>query len=422
MPDRAPGFKSGALERPMTPQLDRRRACALTFAAAAFPAVAAEPEHDITGVQDFDELWRTLDERYCFFDQKATDWQKVRAVYRSQAAAAQTEEQYVGVLHRTLNELYDPHTRLSDAPASFPRSPPYDLWIERTPNGARITSVKPDSAASAAGLKVGDVVVSADGTPIEQAAAAHRPTCLRHSDPAAEDFAWGAAVAGLRGQDRKLRVRSVDGTERDVVLGKPPHGPDDAVASRRLEGGFGYIRIPSFADAAAVKQFDDALAALRDARGLLIDVRANGGGDTAVAKPIMGRFIAERRPYAKMRRRQGRGLSAFWTEWVEPRGPFTYTAPVLVLADRWSASMAEGFPMGLRGIGRARVVGTPMTGLGAAVFPLRLDRTGVSAQYSAEPVYDVGGEPRWLMRPDVEVAPGADILAAGEAELRRLTG
>jgi len=407
----------------MTAQFDRRRVCALTLAAlaCAAAAAAAEPEHDITSVQDFDELWRTLDERYCFFGEKATDWKKVRAVYRPQAANAQTDEQYVAVLHRTLNELYDPHTRLSDAPASFPRSPPYDLWIERTPGAARIVSVKPDSAASAAGLKPGDLVVAAEGMAIERAAAAHRPICLKHPDPAAEDYAWAAAVAGVRGQDRRLRVRSADGSEREVVLGKPPDASGNAVSWRGLVGGFGYIRIPSFAGAAAVTQFDDALAALRDTRGLIIDVRANGGGDTAVARPIMGRFITERRPYAKMRRRQGRGLSPFWTEWVEPRGPFTYGAPVVVLADRWSASMAEGFPMGMRGIGRAKVVGTPMMGLGAAVFPLRLDRTGVAAQYSAEPVYDVGGAPRWTMRPDVEVGLGGDILAAGLSELRRLT-
>ncbi|AKV03856.1 hypothetical protein AKJ09_10519 [Labilithrix luteola] len=91
-----------------------------------------------------------------------------------------------------------------------------------------------------------------------------------------------------------------------------------------------------------------------------------------------------------------------------------------MLVDRWSGSMAEGFPMGMRGLGRARIVGTRMAALGAAVFALRLDRTGVQAQYSAEPVYDVWDAPRSLFRPDVTVSEGADILQAGIAELRRL--
>jgi carboxyl-terminal processing protease len=59
-----------------------------------------------------------------------------------------------------------------------------------------------------------------------------------------------------------------------------------------------------------------------------------------------------------------------------------------------------------------------MMGLGAAVFSVRLDRTGVQAQYSAEPVYDVRGNPRWRLLPDVAVAEGADILAAGIKALK----
>jgi carboxyl-terminal processing protease len=138
----------------------------------------------------------------------------------------------------------------------------------------------------------------------------------------------------------------------------------------------------------------------------------------------MGRFITERKPYARMRRRSGKGiaLTDAWTEYVDPRGPFTYMRPVVVLANHWSGSMAEGFPMGMRGIGRARIVGTQMMGLGAAVFPLRLDRTGVEINYSAEPVYDVLDRPRWHMRPDVDVPDGQDILAAGLAELKRMLG
>jgi carboxyl-terminal processing protease len=60
-----------------------------------------------------------------------------------------------------------------------------------------------------------------------------------------------------------------------------------------------------------------------------------------------------------------------------------------------------------------------MMGLGAAVFRVRLDRTGVEAQYSAEPVYDVNDAPRWRIQPDILVGDGADILAAGLAEARR---
>ena len=80
----------------------------------------------------------------------------------------------------------------------------------------------------------------------------------------------------------------------------PRHG----VASRLLPGGYGCIVIRSFADQAVIDAFDAALLRLRETPGLIIDVRQNGGGDTAVARPIMGRFIAEQKPYARMRRQR----------------------------------------------------------------------------------------------------------------------
>jgi len=185
-----------------------------------------------------------------------------------------------------------------------------------------------------------------------------------------------------------------------------------------LDQGIGYIAIHTFADTDVVAAFEKALVEFRECRGLILDVRGNGGGDTAVARPLMGRFIDGSRDYAMMRRREGARLGELWMESVQPRGPFTYTRPVVVLVDHWSGSMAEGFPMGMRGIGRASIVGTAMMGLGAAVFSLRLDRTGVQAQYSGEPVYDVRGNPRWRMQPDVAVPEGEDILAAGIKALK----
>lgn len=61
------------------PFLTRRAFWGGGIALAATPAWAAEPLHDVTFVEDFDELWRTLGERYCFLADKQTDWDQVRS-------------------------------------------------------------------------------------------------------------------------------------------------------------------------------------------------------------------------------------------------------------------------------------------------------------------------------------------------------
>lgn len=388
---------------------------------AATPAFAGEPPSDVTAVEDFDELWHTLGERYCYFSEKTTDWQKVRSVYRPLAMAARTEEEFLGVIHDVLAELYDAHTHLSSPPPGAPRWPGYDMIVERAGDVARIVAVEDGSAPAFVGLRTGDQIVAVDQVPVAAAAAKRMPRCLARPDPAAEWYAWNVAVAGLTERPRVLTIRQAENkTTQPASLPVVPKVPEAAVSSMTLDDGFGYVRIRTFADRAVSADFDSALARLRETRGLVIDVRRNGGGDTAVARPIMGRFISERKPYARMRRRSGSGLGDAWTEYVDPRGPFTYTRPVVVLVDHWSGSMAEGFPMGMRGLGRARIVGTRMAALGAGVFGLRLDRTGVQAQYSAEPVYDIWNAPRTSLRPDVTVDEGADILRAGVKELRRL--
>lgn len=402
--------------------LTRRVFCAAAAASFAAPAWAAEPPTDVTFAEDFDEFWRTLDERYCYFGEKRTDWGRVRSLYRPQALAASSTEDFARVLTRACAELYDPHTHLADAPDGTARFPLYDLLAERRGGDVCIAEIKEGSSAQNAGLRLGERVLSVDDAPIAQTVAACTPACLTRADSAADWYAINSAIAGKRGMARTIVVRGADGATRTVPLPLVQQSPAPDVEFRALDGGFGYIRIRTFADTAVLDEFDAALVSLRATRGIIIDVRGNGGGDTAIARPIMGRFIAERKPYAFMRRRAGRGLSARWTEYVEPRGPFTYDKPVIVLTNHWSASMAEGFPMGMRDIGRARIVGTRMLGVGAAVFNLRLDRTGIDLQYSAEPVYDTNDAPRAALRPDVETAPGADILAAGLAELQRLAG
>lgn len=379
---------------------------------------SAAPLHDTTYAQDFDELWGALRDRYCFFDEKRTDWNKVREYYRPRALAVESGDAFEAVVGQVLGELYDAHTHLNDPPDGTRRWPLYDLMAERAGPAVRVAAVQPGSAAADAGIRIGDFVTAVGGTPIDVLVRDIAPKCLSRPDPAADAWALNVAVAGRRAEGRQMTVQSPRDAPRQLMLPLKQRPSVPSVESRGLDDGIGYIAIHTFADTAVVAAFEKSLAELRECRGLLLDVRGNGGGDTAVARPLMGRFIDRPRDYAMMRRREAARLGEPWMESVQPRGPFTYTRPVVVLVDHWSGSMAEGFAMGMRGMGRASIVGTAMMGLGAAVFSIRLDRTGVQAQYSGEPVYDGRGNPRWLMQPDVAVPEGADILAAGIKALK----
>jgi carboxyl-terminal processing protease len=112
--------------------------------AACVPALprlaAAEPAHDTTYAQDFDELWETLRDHYCFFETKSTDWNRVRGMYRPRALAAGSDEAFEAVVGSVLCELYDAHTHLNDPPDGTRRWPLYDLMVERSGGDVRIAA------------------------------------------------------------------------------------------------------------------------------------------------------------------------------------------------------------------------------------------------------------------------------------------
>lgn len=242
----------------MTPplQFSRRAFGAGVLAGGVSPASASEPPHDTTLAQDFDELWTTLRDHYCFFSEKRTDWDRVRRLYGPQAIAAPSYEAFQEITRRVLCELYDAHTHLSDPPDGAPRWPLYDVLAERAGGDVRIAAVQEDSSAADAGVRIGDVVVGVDGAPIERVIADLMPRCLTRPDPEADRYAINVAVAGHTAQPRQMRLRGSDGVERDVALPlkRRPDAPD--IESRRLDGDLGYIRIRTFANEGAVAAFD----------------------------------------------------------------------------------------------------------------------------------------------------------------------
>ncbi len=354
---------------------------------------------------------------------KATDWNAIVRGLMPRARAERDDTAWVHLLEEALDALYDGHTQLNTNRPDSWRPVPYGLWVQPDNGRYVVTAVQRGSVPERTGVRPGDELVAIDGVPVSQLYESRRPRFLTRADPAADEWALASAVAGRHNSRYELLVRRAG---RESVLspgGTTP--PRDDVEWKRVRSDIGLIAISTFAPDSVVPGFDRALEALRNTRGLIVDVRSNAGGDTAIARPIIGRLITTRRQYAWMTRRDGPGLGPRRPEFVDARGPWTYSAPVVVLVDRFSVSMAEGFAMALAGLGRASIVGTRTARLGAAVGRIELPFSKIAVQISTEPVYAVDGTPRWELEPGVVVNPaeradGNDpFIAAAIEELDR---
>jgi carboxyl-terminal processing protease len=222
-----------------------------------------------------------------------------------------------------------------------------------------------------------------------------------------------------------LRLRDESGATRDVAVdsdvpylidreNSEPPVEARAISARAGEAGtkYGYIRLNALGDSGSVPAFDSALASFREAPGMILDLRNTpGGGNTSVAEPILGRFIAGTRGYQRIVPRNG----AAYTRTVSERGPWTYERPLVVLVGRWTGSMGEGMAIGLDGMHRAIVVGAPMAGLAGSVDDFRLPCTGLGIALPTARLLHLDGTPRERWVPPVLV----DDRAGEDRTLRR---
>ena len=139
-----------------------------------------------------------------------------------------------------------------------------------------------------------------------------------------------------------------------------------------LGDSIGYLHFRAFEGRRSVEAIDRIVRQLKDARGVIIDVRGNDGGDDWVGQLIAGRFADRKRLYMTSRERNGPGHDDFtppkyW--YVEPAGPLRYTGPVILLTHRFSISAAEKFALALRQLPHVTVVGDTTSGVVADVYP-----------------------------------------------------
>ncbi|MEM9586403.1 MAG: S41 family peptidase, partial [Planctomycetota bacterium] len=139
----------------------------------------------------------------------------------------------------------------------------------------------------------------------------------------------------------------------------------------------GYVRIERFEDVdASAGAIDAALADLDDVKGLVIDLRHNGGGDDRVGQVIGSRLVTKPRPYMTVAvRRFGRSPMQFFkpVTWrLKPAGPTQFTGPIVVLINDRSISAAENMTLAMRSIPHAVLMGETTAGVMADSVPEQL--------------------------------------------------
>ena len=275
------------------------------------------------------------------------------------------EEQRFNTFINSVTSLMDPHTDYF-APVekrSFDEQMSgrfYGIGAQLTEDdfGVKIASVQPGGAAWKSGeLAVNDVILKvAQGTaePVDVAGYA------------TEDVV--KLIRGNKGTEVRLTVKKSDGTIKVIVMQRDEIVLDETFARSAVvnEGGekIGYIWLPEFyADYERENgnrcSEDVAKEIIKlkkeNIKGLVVDLRNNGGGSLYEVIQMVGLFINQG-PVVQVRDRDGKA-----NVYGDQRAGTLYDGPLAVLVNELSASASEIFAGAIQDYRRGVVIGSTST-------------------------------------------------------------
>jgi C-terminal processing protease CtpA/Prc len=376
--------------------------------------------------EDFDFLWSTIRDNYCYWDKKQTDWNKVKELYAPMIDTVTSRRSFVLLIEKVYYELYDHHGSLSTNTQESQRLVPTgaDIWAEYINGKPIIVEIKNGSGAAKAGLKAGMQLMAFNGLAINEAILPFLAKTLRQEDVEAKNYALRTLLAAKHSDnDRKITVLA-DTKEQDYFPDRPVNllehrEYENEIESKNLTGNIGYIRINNrLGDNAIIAVFDSVLHSLKNTNALILDLReTSSGGNTIVARAIMGAFIQKEGFYQKHElpsEEHEAGIKRSWVEIVSPRKD-VYTKPLVVLVDHWTGSVSEGITIGFHALKRAKIIGTRMAGLNGAIYSFTMPNSGIGFSIPVEKLFHVNGKPRENFIPPIFVdvkkqQPGEDLI------------
>jgi carboxyl-terminal processing protease len=258
-----------------------------------------------------------------------------------------------GAINGMMQSLGDPHStymtpqEYTDANSQLAGSyAGIGAYVDTSSKLLTITKPIPGSPAEKAGLQAGDQIIAVDGTDV---------TSL-------DSETVRQKVLGPEGSTVKLTIQrpgqtapfDVQITRATIVV--------PSVTSKMLANNIAYIQISTFGDTTASdlhKQLSALMA--QNPKGLILDLRDNGGGYLDTAISVASEFIPSG---VIVSEKSGTGTLTPYN--ATPGGLATNKSlPMIVLVNAYSASASEIVSGALQDTGRAKLLGVTTYGKGS---------------------------------------------------------
>jgi carboxyl-terminal processing protease len=321
----------------------------------------------------FDDAWARINERY--YDQTfhGLDWDAQRTTFRALAAKADSGEQLYAILRRMIASLNDAHTRIFAPEEKFdwwrPRFVSVGFTIAEVAGLPTVARVDPESAAHRAGIRAGDVVETVNG---EAAVSLVKSRLANLPDATSASERYRVFAKLLDGPSEsfvEITWKGKDGKHKSARFERYRQQRELGMRIRRERGEYAVVEIEAFTKPIATTFSRSLKQKLGGVRGLILDLRTNGGGDAEAMSEIATSFLGVGTNLGQFTDRLGTSFTIF----THSRSLFTTNPgaqknlPLIVLTSERTASAAEIFVEALRSSRRATIIGTETCGCVLAV-------------------------------------------------------
>ncbi len=336
---------------------------------AAFASTAARESR----LAVFDDAWNRIDERY--YDQKfhGLDWDAQRTTFRPLAAEAESSAELYAVLRRMIASLNDPHTRIFAPEEKFdwwhPRFVTVGFTIAEVAGLPTVSKVDHESAPQRVDLRAGDVIETVNG---EAAMSLVRNRLNNVANPANASTrfrVFAKLLDGPSGTPVDIAWKGKDGKQRSAHFIRFWQERELGVHVRRERGDLAVIEIDAFTKPIATAFSLSLQQKLQGARGLILDLRTNGGGDAEAMSDIASSFLGIGANLGQFTDRAGSSftISTHFRSLFLPDPLAQTKLPVIILTSERTASAAEIFVAALKTSRRATIIGTETCGCVLAI-------------------------------------------------------
>ncbi len=330
------------------------------------------------------QIWQEVNRTFVF---KGRLTYNVDSAYRqslTRVIAAPDLYQYYRELQRFTAALHDGHSGVT-FPSAMNNVRTYPWLQTRWIDGHLVIANSGKSLART--FPVGTEVLAIDGRPAREYMSAE---VLPYISSSTEQWlwAWGSheALYGRATDPVRVRFERPNGTVGDTVLARDRRSRDDAWALptekarfefKWLADSIAYVALRTFTSDSIRAEFAAAVPAIRQSRGLIIDVRGNGGGNSGNGWNILARMVRDSLPLQVWRTRvhnaaymswgrpgyaQDSAFTPFESSGKYPPFPDPLLVPTVILQDNESFSAAEDFLVAANEIPRILTMGQPSGG------------------------------------------------------------